>query len=876
MKVNKKKGSVYIVDGHSYAYRAFYGLPPMTAPDGREVHAIYGFYNMIKRVLKEKKPASLAIVFDHPKPTKRHEMFEAYKAQREKMPESLGEQIEYLKKQSAESGFAVYEKEGFEADDIIASEAAIAEAEGYDVVILTSDKDMMQLVNENISILKFGKKEEIVLTPETIRERFGITPAQVSDLLALMGDASDNIPGVKGIGEKTAYKLIKEYGSIDTIISKIDLVKTEKTAALIKAGMEDMLLSHKLAKLNVDMELAQKLGFTPEAAAVSRVDFEGLNIELRKLGFKSMLFDMPAGMTKDTVLAPAGAGLSALGKSSKDLFAGLEKEDTIALFFEQHGEEEAVYCGVEGDCRYAVGKGAGLPEKLLSKKIITNSSGEVFKRLKGMAPLNVSDLMLKSYLLDPERPFKEISGVMTRHMGEVFYSVQDTLGKGVKKIPLSGAAPEELGKVFGAVTDAAREVSGKLDEQLKEKGLEKIYEELEIPLSAVLAKMEVQGLKIDVKFLKELSDKTQSELLSLEKSIYKKSGVEFNINSPKQLGDVLFDTLGLPSEKKTKTGYSTDNEVLSNLEKAHPIVVLILRYRTLAKLKGGFMDAITEYASKDGCIYPVYNQAVTSTGRLSSSGPNIQNIPVRGEEGKELRKIFIPHQTAGIILKADYSQIELRILAHFSKDKRLKDAFINGEDIHTAAAKEIFGLPEEFITKDHRRVAKTINFGIIYGISAFGLSKQLKVSNFEAAGYIDRFFKTFPGVRDYQESLLEAARKTGYVETLTGRKRFMAEINSRNRTIREFAERAAINAPIQGTAADIIKKAMIDIDRMIEKDFKGVLMILQVHDELVFSLPRQQLVKFKKAAVAAMKDAAALDVPVEVTAGEGANWNECG
>ncbi len=870
-----KKGSVYIVDGHSYAYRAFYGLPPMTAPDGREVHAIYGFYNMIKRVIREKKPFAIAIVFDHPKPTKKHEMFAGYKAQREKMPESLGEQIEYLKKTSAAYGFSVFEKEGYEADDIIASAACFAEEAGFKSVILTSDKDMMQLVNENISILKFGKKEEIILTPETIEERFGIKPSQVADLLALMGDASDNIPGVKGIGEKTAYKLIKEYGSVGGILKTLDSLKPDKTAALIKAGMEDMTLSLKLAKLTVDNELAANMGFSPEKASAANVDFAGLNAELQKLGFKSMLFDAPgaaAGIPSKTAESTAKASACDL----QGVFKGLEQNDVIALFFDKNGNEEVVYGGVKGDCRYCVYQGGSLPGWLSSKKIITNSSGRIFKSLKTAGPHLVSDLMLKSYLLDPERPFKEISGVMTRHAGELFYSLEDAAGKGAKKTGISETNSGELGKVFGAITDHASAVSDRLDAALKEKGLDKIYDEMEIPLSAVLAKMEARGLKIDLKFLGELSEKTQAELSKLEALIYKKTGAEFNINSPKQLGEVLFDTLGLPAEKKNKTGYSTDSEVLSNLEAMHPAVPLILRYRMLAKLKGGFIDAISEYASKEGFIYPVYNQAVTSTGRLSSSNPNIQNIPVRGEEGRELRKIFIPHQAAGIMLKADYSQIELRILAHFSGDKKLISAFKEGRDIHTEAAKEIFGLTEDFLSKDHRRVAKTINFGIIYGISAFGLSKQLKVSNHEASGYIERFFQTFPGVRDYQESLIEAARKNGCVETLYGRKRFMADINSRNRTIREFAERAAVNAPIQGTAADIIKNAMIEIDALIERDYKEVMMILQVHDELVFSLPKRQLNRFKKEAVEVMKNAARLDVPVEVTAGEGANWNECG
>lgn len=871
----RKKGSVYIVDGHSYAYRAFYGLPPMIAPDGSEVHAVYGFYGMIKKIIREKKPHAVVIVFDHPKPTKKHEMFRDYKAQREKMPESLGRQIEYLKKTSAEYGFSVFEKEGYEADDIIASAAYYAVEAGFKSVILTSDKDMMQLVNKDISILKFGKKEEILLSPETIKERFGIAPSQVADLLALMGDASDNIPGVKGIGEKTAYKLIKEYGTIDGILKNMELIKPDKTAALIKAGMEDMMLSLKLAKLTADSKLAENIGFSPEAGSIGKVDFPGLNAELRKLGFKSMMFDAP-GEAAGIPIKKDESGVNASACGLQDLFKGLEGRGEIAVFFEKNRGEDVVFGGVKGDCRYCAYHGESMAEWLASKKIITNSSGRIFRAVKGIAPDKVSDLALKSYLLDPERPFKGISGIMTRHTGDLFYSADDIAGKDRKNAGIAEGDRGGIGKVFCAITDYAGAVSDKLDAELKEKGIDKIYDEMEIPLSAVLAKMEERGLRIDRKFLDELSARTQDELLKLEKSIHNRAGKEFNINSPRQLGEVLFEVLGLPAGKKTKTGHSTDNEVLSDLEAMHPVVPLILRYRMLAKLKGGFIDAISEYAAKDGFIYPVYNRTATSTGRLSSSGPNIQNIPVRGEEGKELRKIFIPQQDAGIMLKADYSQIELRILAHFSGDKKLASAFKEGRDIHAETAKEIFGLTEDFLTSGHRRVAKTINFGIIYGISAFGLAKQLKVSNHEASGYIDRFFKTFPGVKGYQENLVASARKKGYVETLAGRKRFMGEINSHNRTIREFAERAAINAPIQGTAADIIKNAMIEIDSIIDRDYNDVFMILQVHDELVFSLPKSRLKRFKQDVVETMKKAAKLDVPVEVTAGEGASWYECG
>lgn len=884
--------TLYVIDGNGYAYRAFYAMPPLTTHDGVEIHAVFGFYNMLMKVFRTKKPDYLALTFDHPKPTFRHKMYAEYKAHREKMPESLQVQMKLIKELALEGNIPTFEIEGFEADDIIAAAAALA-TPGMKVVVITSDKDIMQLVDENVSILKFGKQEEIIITPEKIRAEYGIEPKHVADVLALMGDASDNIPGVEGIGEKSAYKLVQEFGSVENLYANLDKVKAEKQREKLKAGEKDARISKELSILKPDHELLEKIELNLKNCATNLIDFDSLNNEFIAYNFKSLVSDKElffkaaadektkskdepaAKKTPENAAEKKAAIAGEAGEAGKNEMAAVKAAKELVILFDRDDDKmQLVSVRADGKNFFIHGEDF-TPIGITGKKIITNSSKELFKSC-GCLPEEAEDIMLMAYLLNPEKPKDHHSLVFSEYLSGFYLSYEDAVGKGAKQVGSKQADQARLAEYASTNLDAAVKTADLLRERIIKQGLLEVYENIELPLAEVLADMELSGLKIDVRFLDELIKKTATEVKSLEKRIYREADGEFNINSPKQLGEILFEKLNLPKQKKTKTGYSTDNEVLSALEKSHAIVADILRYRMLNKLKTGFLEAIQAKTTADGKLFPVYNQAVTATGRLSSSNPNIQNIPVRGEEGREIRKIFIPLNRNERLIKADYSQVELRILAHFSQDEKLIEIFKKGGDIHTLTAAEVFGLPAEFLTKDHRRAAKTINFGIVYGISAFGLAKQLDVSNHEAADYIDKFFMTFPGVLKYQEETKKEALLNGYVETLTGRKRYMADIHSANRGIREFAERAAINAPIQGTAADIIKIAMININQEFKKSGISAKMILQVHDELVFSVPSKEVRKVRDIIKEKMEGALKISVPLDVTIGEGDNWYECG
>ncbi|MEI7542697.1 MAG: DNA polymerase I [bacterium] len=887
--------TLFVIDGNGYAYRAFYAMPPLTTHDGVEIHAVFGFYNMILKVLRNKKPDYLALTFDHPKPTFRHKMYEQYKAQREKMPESLQIQMKLIKEIAAEGNIPIFEMEGFEADDIIAAAAALGTPD-MKVVIITTDKDIMQLVNENVSILKFGKKEEIIITPEKILADFGIVPPLVADVLALMGDASDNIPGVEGIGEKTAYKLVQEFGTVENLYDNLKKIKADKLRERLIAGEKDARISKELSILKPNNELLDKIELNLKNCSTNLIDFETLNSEFMSYNFKSLVTDKNMffktaqstskveqkksengdnTQSSSTISDVVKVAVGSAKEANKSDMTEISQASKLVVIFDRD-DDNMNLVSIQADNKNYFIHGADFKAfKLNDKEVITNSSKELFKSCKSH-PKVVKDILLMSYLLNPEKTKSHHSLVFSEYLSGFYPSYEDAVGKGAKQVSSKDAEPIKIIEYVSTNLDAAVKTAEILETKLKEQALWPVYENIELPLAEVLADMELCGLKIDKKFLDELIKKTTAEVNRLEKNIYKAADGEFNINSPKQLGEILFEKLNLPKQKKTKTGYSTDNEVLSALESKHLVVADILRYRMLNKLKTGFLEAISMKLTSDDKLYPSYNQAVTSTGRLSSSNPNIQNIPVRGEEGREIRKIFVPLNRNEKLIKADYSQVELRILAHFSKDEKLIEIFKKGGDIHTLTAAEVFGLPVEFLTKDHRRAAKTINFGIVYGISAFGLAKQLGVSNHEAGDYIDKFFMTFPGVLKYQQETKKDAVLNGYVETLTGRKRYMADIHSANRTIREFAERAAINAPIQGTAADLIKIAMISINQEFKKIGISAKMILQVHDELVFSVLAKETEKVKAIIKIEMEKALRISVPLDVTIGEGDNWYECG
>jgi DNA polymerase-1 len=862
--------TLYIVDSNSYAYRAFYAIPPLTTKDGVEVHAVYGFFNMLNKIIKYKQPDYLFLAFDFPGPNFRHKIYEEYKIQREKMPESLQVQMKLIREIAKAGNIKVFEENGYEADDIIAATAYAAAASKNKVFILSSDKDMIQLINKDISILKYGRDGEIILTPESVKEKYGITPGHIVDVLALMGDASDNIPGVKGIGEKTAYKLVQEYGAVEEIIKKTGSLKPDKVNKLVEAGLEDIKLSMELAVLRVDPGLIKKTGFVLDDCAVEKIDRAGLDAEFIRYNFKSLVSD---GEQIKKEAKPKGTASQISSFEHMENRFKTAKAVTV-LFCGNDRNPELILISAGKDMHYMYGKDfKGLPEFFSDINIVTNSSKAVFTCL-GRKTGKIDDIMLQAYLLNPEKSYNDVSHVFTEYGGGMYLSYEDVSGKGAKKIMIELADPQVLSDYCSSMLETAPVVAEKLENKLKEEKLNDVCGKIEIPVSYVLSAMENTGLKIDRDLLEELLEKTAKQIEKCEEKIFSDVGFQFNINSPKQLGEVLFEKLKLPPQRKNKTGYSTDSEVLSALEKLHPVVAGILRNRMLVKLKTGFLDVIKGFLTKDNKIFPVYNQNVAATGRLSASEPNIQNIPVREDEGKEIRRIFIPLEKKQVIIKADYSQIELRIMAHFSGDKKLIHSYEEGVDIHAITASEVFGVDIKDVDQHQRRAAKTINFGIIYGISPYGLAKQLSISPGEAGEYIDKFFTTFPGVKKYQEDTAASAAKRGWVETLTGRRRYMANINSKNRGIREFAERAAVNMPIQGTAADIIKKAMIEIQVWLENEELETKMILQVHDELVFSSPAGEKELVKKEIKRMMEAALKLDVPLTVTIGEGANWGE--
>lgn len=874
IRVTMTNKIMYVIDGNSYAYRFFYAIPPLTTKDGMEVQSVFGFFNMLQKLLKEKKPDYICITFDSPVPTFRHKIYEGYKIQREKMPESLRNQIKIIKEICEKSGLQIFQQDGFEADDIIANLSFKISRDNVKVMIMTSDKDMIQIVNENINIYKIEKNREIILTPTKIREEYGINPEQIIDVIALMGDASDNVPGVKGIGEKTAIKLITQFKSIDNLFERIDEVKPEKIREVIKQSVEVIKLSKQLAVLYINNEIIQKLNFNLEKCDVKKINIEILEEQFLKYNFKSLI-------SSDKIIKK-GINISSLHakniKSFDEIKDELKTQEAIALFF--FGNErnpELILTGFEKKAFYIFGKDFKfIPDYLAEKIIITNSAKIIFHHLNNKIKGTIYDLILISYILNTEKNYRDISHVFIENSGDNHLSYEDISGKGAKKTKIELIEEKILSSYAGSVIKTSFTILPELIERLKKESLENIYFDIELPLARVLSCMEKTGLKIDVNYLDSLRKKIERKIAELENNIYNKAGMEFNINSPKQMAEILFNKLNLPKIKKIKTGFSTDNEVLLMLQSAHPVVSEIINYRTLVKIKTGFLESIKSFIDEDSNIFPYYNQNIAATGRLSSSEPNIQNIPIRDEEGREIRKIFIPLNNNSIILKADYSQIELRILAHLSGDEKLKEYFLYEKDVHAMTAAEIFNIDEQNVKEDHRRTAKTINFGIIYGMSRYGLSKELKISLQQAGNYIEKFFKTYKNVKNYQEEIKNFARKNGYVETLFGRKRYIPNINSQNKTIREFAERVAINSPVQGTAADIIKKAMIEIFNYMKNTGLKSKMILQVHDELVFSVFEDEKEKIKNIVKEIMEGTVKLNIPLKIKLSEGKNWYECG
>lgn len=896
---------VILVDGSSYLFRAYYALPPLTNSNGVPTGAIYGVINMLNSLLLNYNPKLMAVVFDTKGKTFRHEMYEEYKANRTVMPEDLALQIEPLQEIIKTMGLKLIAVPGVEADDVIGTLAREAEREGYFTLISTGDKDMAQLVDQNTYLI--NTMNDTVMDRDGVIEKFGIPPERIIDYLTLVGDTSDNIPGVNKVGPKTAIKWLTEYDSLQGVIDNRDNIKG-KVGENFRNAIDDLPLYTDLTTIKTDLDLEYKV----EELAVEKPDIAGLKTWYEDLELKRLLDKLENGDVVSTVsiskpkVAPIQKTKYKTVSSQLDfntLLFDLEKAELITLDLETTSldymvaEIVGIAFAVNLQQAYYIPLKHNYEEvpkqldfdKVLAKLKPILESPEIKKlghnlkydlevlanydiKLQGVA----FDSMLESYIVNSTATRHDLTTLAKKYLNRDAVKYEDVAGKGKSQINFSEVAIDVATNYSAEDVELSLRLHEKLLPELKEnKGPKYIFEELEIPLITVLAKMERNGVLIDAVLLEQQSNALEKKLTKLENQAFDLAGDNFNINSPKQLQEILFEKLELPIIEKTPKGApSTAENVLQELSHDYELPKVILEYRSLSKLKSTYTDKLPELINeKTGRVHTSYHQAVTATGRLSSSDPNLQNIPIRTSEGRDIRKAFIAPKGFKI-LSADYSQIELRIMAHLSQDKNLLDTFRKGEDVHRATASEVFGVPLDKVTDEERRSSKAINFGLIYGMSAFGLAKQLDISRTEADEYITSYFEKFPGVKDYMESTRTRAYDKGYVETLWGRRLYLPDIRAKNVPRRRAAERAAINAPMQGAQADIIKKAMLMLDVWINDNAPDIKMLMQVHDELVFEVPASEVSSFTDTVKQLMGDAASLDVPLIVGVGSGDNWGD--
>lgn len=897
------KKKLFIIDGHALCYRAYFAFikNPLVNSSGQNTSAIFGFSRMIFTLIRDQNPDYFAIAFDPPVKSFRFKLYDEYKANRQKMPPNLKSQIEEIKNLVKEIGIPVIESSDFEADDVLGTVAEKYSSPDVDVYLVTGDKDAYQLLNDNVKIYanKKGISDFEIYTSDNIAEKTGLQPELIIDYMALMGDSSDNIPGVKGVGEKTALKLITEYSSLENIYENIESIKG-KTKTLLEDGKDMAFLSRDLVTIrkNVPIDLT-----------IDELRFNGLNTEkaveyFNSLEMNSIIRDYfsetaqqensTANEEKDYKTIRTHEELSIMIKELKQagLFAFDTETDSIKAV-------EAELVGMSFSIKEKGGwflplQSRGLfseefPEPSISismikpvlenpdlKKIGQNIKYD-FMVLKN-AGINLKgiffDTMIASYLINPSEMRHNMDDLAEKYLNYKTITFKELVGTGKNAIALTDLPMDKLSEYAIEDTDITMRLYNIFAPMLKENGLEKLFNEIELPLINVLAEMEITGVKIDTLHFDVMKKNTLAMLNDIEKNIYREADQEFNINSTKELSAILFDKLGLRTVKKTKTGFSTDIKVLETLQGTHPIIDYLISYRTLNKLQNTYIESLPKLISKKtGRIHTSFNQTVAATGRLSSSDPNLQNIPARDDYGKKIRTGFVPEK-GSIIMSADYSQIELRLAAHFSNDENMLLAFSKGIDIHNMTAASVFGVPIDEIKSDMRRKAKIINFATIYGVSPYGLSQQAEISIKDAAIFIEKYFQTYPGFKDYIDRTISFAKKHGYVETLCGRRRPVPEINSTTSFMREGAERAAINMPIQGTSADMIKIAMINIQNdLADKKMKSK-MIIQVHDELVFEAKKEELESLKSIVADRMEKALELNVPVVVDIGLGENWGE--
>ena len=873
---------ILLIDGHSILNRAFYGLPDLTNSEGLHTGAVYGFLNILFKVLGEEKPEYLAVAFDRSEPTFRHTKYPEYKGTRKPMPQELKEQIPLLKEMLEKMGITTVSLAGFEADDILGTLAKKGEEKGMDVIILSGDRDLLQLATKKtmIRLPRTAKGQTVIedYKEDQVQERYLVTPAQIIELKALMGDAADNIPGIPGVGEKTATRLLVEYGSIENAFSHVEEISQKRARESLRENYQMAQLSKELATIrtNSPIEFEQEkfqLGniFTKEAYELCR-----------KLDFRNFLlkFD-PAEVNENTM--------------EQDFFTCNDLEGCEALF-EKAGHAEAVGIALLWDKEGVYGAGLALGEaemyyvpveEMVTAAYLSDKIGRLgknttvcsmdiktmLKRADLTPDANVFDCGIAAYLLNPLKSTYTYEELAKDYLdGKLLPGKEELLGK----ISLKKAWEEDMPELehlacYMAYTAFATRAP--LKAKLQETGMWKVYTEIELPLVFTLDSMEKWGIEVKGEELKNYGEKLTVRIHELEKLIWQQAGEEFNINSPKQLGVILFEKMAIPGGKKTKTGYSTSADILEKLASENPIINDILEYRQLTKLKSTYADGLGAVIEKDGRIHSTFNQTITATGRISSTEPNLQNIPVRMELGRLIRKVFVP-EAGFVFLDADYSQIELRVLAHMSGDEKLIKAYREAEDIHRLTASQVFHIPLEEVTPLQRRNAKAVNFGIVYGISSFGLSQDLSITRKEAAAYIQKYFETYPSIKGFLDGLVEQGKEKGYVSTMFGRRRPVPELKSSNFMQRSFGERVAMNSPIQGTAADIIKIAMNRVyKRLLDEKLRSRL-VLQVHDELLIETWKDEIPQVSRILEEEMKGAANLAVELEVDMHQGNNWYE--
>lgn len=851
-----------VLDGNSILNRAFYGIKMLSNKKGQMTNGIYGFLSTLQKLLSEVSPQAIAVAFDLPKPTFRHKMYDGYKASRKGMPEELASQLPILKEILVAMGYKLVTCEGYEADDILGTFAKYCENKGYECTLATGDRDCLQLVSDHVFVriakTKFGKAESILYDKNKIKEDYNVTPTQLIDIKALQGDASDCIPGVKGVGEKTAKSLIEKYESIENIynnIENLDIKPNLKSKLL--ADKEKAYLSYDLGKINKDVPIEiNDSDFIP-----SEMDTDSLKKIFTELEFFKFMDKI--GVSKKVESQKINLDFS---QDYSGILKNLEDSGEISIFSEAKSNLIERCCICDGADNYYIFKNIDNNFRIFLKKLCENKniSKNVFnlkKFYKSIMPLRINfmgeifDVLLAAYLLNPE--IKE----------DIF-----TMAQGHEIFPPD--LPEELTDEEKKCIETCYFIAKLKDLykiKIKENNQEHLLKKIEQPLSKVLADMELTGFLIDKEGLEDYGGELNQQLKAAEEEIYKLAGEEFNINSPKQLGIILFEKLNLPKGKKLKSGYSTGAQILEKLRGYHPIINMILEYRALAKLKSTYVDSMVNLITPRGRIHTSFNQTETRTGRISSAEPNLQNIPVRTERGRKLRKYFKSPE-GSVLIDADYSQIELRVMAHISGDENMINAFKNDEDIHSITASQIFGVPVSMVTPEMRARSKTVNFGILYGMSAFSLAQDLKISRFDAQNYINKYLEHYSGIDNYMNEVILFAKEQGYVETIFHRRRYLPELNSSNFSLRSFGERVARNMPIQGSAADIIKIAMVNVyERLIRENFESKI-ILQVHDELIIESPENEFEEVKKLLKEEMENAVKLSVPLEVHIAVGKTW----